>query len=134
MSRMRNRHKLISEPEIKMALIKAVPVVIAVIPSGIDLIPVSINLYRVPSMRILGVSGFDVFNACLGKQLAICGFIGLACAKTSGKCAFRAAPLQRGVIFHPANKPIMQPDGFSIFRSVSFLFALSHRFGNYLID
>ncbi len=50
-----------------MALIETIPIVITVIPCGINLIPFSIKFCRVPSMPIRSIPSLRILNAGFGE-------------------------------------------------------------------
>ena len=85
-------HELIGQAEIQVTLVEVVPVIITVIPRAVDLIPLAVQFHGVPSMGVLLVPGLAVLDARGGQQFAVCGFVGLASAKTSGESAFGTAP------------------------------------------
>ena len=88
MTRVRDGHELIGQAEVQVTLVEVVPVVIAVIPGAVDLVPLAVQLHGVPSMGVIGVPSLAVLNARGGQQLAVCGFVGLTGAETSGEGAF----------------------------------------------
>ncbi len=108
-TRVRDGHELIGQAEVQVTLVEVVPVVIAVIPGAVDLVPLAVQLHGVPSMGVIGVPSLAVLNARGGQQLAVCGFVGLTGAETSGEGAFGAAPFQGIVVLHLVEEPVMQP-------------------------
>ena len=62
-----------------MSLIETIPIVITVIPRGINLIPLSIKFYCVPSMPIRSIPSLRILNAGFGEQAAVCRLIGFMC-------------------------------------------------------
>ncbi len=126
-ARVRYGHELVGQTEIQVTLIEVVPVVIAVIPGAVDLVPLAVQLRGVPSMGVIGVPSLAVLNARGGQQLAVCGFVGLTGAETSGEGAFSAAPFQGVVVLHLVEEPVMQPQGLGVFRTIGLLVALGHR-------
>ncbi len=108
-ARVCNGHELVGQAEIQVTLVEVVPVVIAVIPSAVDLIPLAVQFHGVPGMGVLLIPGLAVLDARGGQQSAVCGFVGLAGAETSGEGAFGAAPFQGIVVLHLVEEPVMQP-------------------------
>lgn len=126
-TRVRDGHELIGQAEVQVTLVEVVPVVIAVIPGAVDLVPLAVQFHGVPGMGVVGVPSLTVLNARGGQQLAVCGFIGLASAETSGEGALGAAPFQGVIVLHLVKEPVMQLQGLGVFRTIGLLVALGHR-------
>ena len=89
MSRRCSGHQLIRQPKIQMSLIKAIPIIAAVIPGAVRLIPLSVQLHGIPGVSIIGIPCLAVFYSCCSKELCICTLIRLTGAKPSGQRTLR---------------------------------------------
>ena len=94
MSRMCYGHQLIGQTKIQMSLIKAIPVIAAVIPGAVRLIPLSVQLHGIPGVSIIGIPCLAVFYSCCSKELCICTLIRLTCAKFSGQRTLSRRPFR----------------------------------------
>ena len=126
MSRMCYGHQLIGQTKIQMSLIKAIPVIAAVIPGAVRLIPLSVQLHGIPGVSIIGIPCLAVFYSCCSKELCICTLIRLTCAKFSGQRTLSRRPFQGVIILKLVKQPVMQPKGFCILWAISFAVTLSY--------